>query len=132
MTAKVLLVDDTEFYQRAYKNKLLPEGFLVTTANNGVEALKCLSQEAPDVILLDLMMPVMDGFKVLQAVKADARLQKIPVIIFSAKGATEEVEQAIKLGAADFLIKATTTPNKVLEKIRQVLGQAASQKPGGA
>lgn len=124
MTAKVLLVDDTEFYQRAYKNKLMPEGYLVTTAGNGVEALKCLTQEVPDIILLDLMMPIMDGFKVLQAVKADARLQKIPVIIFSAKGATDEIEQAIKLGASDYLIKSTTTPNKVLEKIKQVLGQA--------
>jgi CheY-like chemotaxis protein len=123
MTGKVLLVDDTEFYQRAYKNKLMPEGYLVTTASNGVEALKCLTQEKPDIILLDLMMPIMDGFKVLQAVKADERLKDIPVIIFSAKGASEEIEQAIKLGACDFLIKATTTPNKVLEKIKQVLGQ---------
>ncbi len=127
MAGKVLLVDDTEFYQRAYKNKLATEGFLVTTAGNGVEALKCLSQEIPDVILLDLMMPVMDGFKVLQAVKADARLKSVPVIIFSAKGATDEIEQAIRLGAADFLVKATTTPNKVLEKIRQVLVQGNKQ-----
>jgi len=123
MQGKVLLVDDTEFYQRAYKNKLTPEGYLVTTANNGVEALKCLTQEVPDIILLDLMMPIMDGFKVLQAAKADARLQNVPVIIFSAKGATEEIEQAIKLGATDFLIKSTTTPNKVVDKIKQVLGE---------
>jgi CheY-like chemotaxis protein len=123
MAGKVLLVDDTEFYQRAYKNKLTVEGFLVTTAGNGIEAIACLSREVPDIILLDLMMPVMDGFKVLQAVKADDRLKAVPVVIFSAKGATEEVEQAIKLGASDFLVKATTTPNKVLEKIRQVLGQ---------
>jgi len=123
VSAHVLLVDDTEFYQRAYKNKLTPEGFLVTTAGNGAEALTMLAKEIPDVILLDLTMPVMDGFKVLQAIKADARLQAIPVIIFSAKGATDEIETAIKLGAHDYLIKATTTPNKVVEKIRQVLGQ---------
>ena len=123
MKGKVLLVDDTDFYLRAYKNKLTPEGYLVTTAANGVEALKYLTQDVPDIILLDLMMPVMDGFKVLQAAKADARLQNVPVIIFSAKGATEEIEQAIKLGATDYLIKSTTTPNKVLDKIRQVLGE---------
>lgn len=121
MAGKILLVDDTEFYQRAYKNKLMPEGFLVTTAGNGVEALKCLAQEVPDVILLDLMMPVMDGFKVLQAVKADARLKHIPVVIFSAKGVPDEIEKAIKLGASDYLVKSTTTPNKVLEKIKQIL-----------
>ena len=126
MAGKILLVDDTEFYQRAYKNKLTPEGYLVTTASNGLEALKCLSNEIPDIILLDLMMPVMDGFKVLQAVKSDERLKAIPVIIFSAKGAPEEIEKAIKLGASDFLIKATTTPNKVLDKIKQVLNKTGS------
>ena len=121
MKGKILLVDDTEFYLRAYKNKLTPEGYIVTTASNGVEALKCLSQEVPDLILLDLMMPIMDGFKVLQAVKSNDRLKAVPVIIFSAKGASEEVEKAIKLGADDFLIKATTNPNKVLAKITEVL-----------
>jgi CheY-like chemotaxis protein len=126
MAGKVLLVDDTEFYQKAYKTKLTVEGFLVTTAGNGIEAIACLSREVPDIILLDLMMPVMDGFKVLQAVKSDDRLKAVPVVIFSAKGAPEEVEQAIRLGASDFLVKATTTPNKVLEKIRQVLGRTKS------
>lgn len=118
---KVLIVDDTEFYQRAYKNKLLTSGYTATVANNGVEALKAIMTDRPDLILLDLMMPVMDGFKVLQAVRANPDLASIPIIVFSAKGASEEISKALEAGATDFLVKATTTPNRVLEKIKELL-----------
>lgn len=121
MKEKVLIVDDTEFYQKAYKNKLLSAGYITSVANNGVEALKALTTDKPDLILLDLMMPIMDGFKVLQTVKANPNLQNIPVIVFSAKGASEEISKALQAGASDFLVKATTTPNKVVEKIKEVL-----------
>lgn len=121
MKEKVLIVDDTEFYQKAYKNKLLSAGYITSVANNGVEALKALTTDKPDLILLDLMMPIMDGFKVLQTVKANPNLQNIPVIVFSAKGASEEISKALQAGASDFLVKATTTPNRVVEKIKEVL-----------
>lgn len=121
MKEKVLIVDDTEFYQKAYQNKLLSAGYITSVANNGVEALKALTTDKPDLILLDLMMPIMDGFKVLQTVKANPNLQNIPVIVFSAKGASEEISKALQAGASDFLVKATTTPNKVVEKIKAVL-----------
>lgn len=121
MMEKVLIVDDTEFYQKAYQNKLLSAGYIASVANNGVEALKALTTDKPDLILLDLMMPIMDGFKVLQTVKANPNLQNIPVIVFSAKGASEEISKALQAGASDFLVKATTTPNKVVEKIKAVL-----------
>lgn len=121
MKEKVLIVDDTEFYQKAYQNKLLSAGYITSVANNGVEALKVLTTDRPDLILLDLMMPVMDGFKVLQTVKANPNLQNIPIIVFSAKGASEEISKALQAGANDFLVKATTTPNKVVEKIKEVL-----------
>lgn len=121
MKEKILIVDDTEFYQKAYQSKLLSSGYLARVANNGVEALKALTLEKPDLILLDLMMPVMDGFKVLQAVRANPDLKAVPVIVFSAKGASDEIAKAYEAGANDFLIKATTTPNKVVEKIKEIL-----------
>jgi CheY-like chemotaxis protein len=124
MKERILIVDDTEFYQRAYQNKLLSAGYLTRVANNGVEALKALTVEKPDLILLDLMMPIMDGFKVLQAVRANPDLQGVPVIVFSAKGASDEISKALEAGANDFLVKATTTPNKVIERIKETL-----QKP---
>lgn len=94
----------------------------MTAANNGIEGLKALAADKPDLVLLDLMMPVMDGFKVLQTMKADVNLKDIPVIVSSGKGAPDEVEKAIKMGAADFLVKATTPPNKVVTKIQKLFG----------
>ena len=123
MKKKILMVDDTEFYRKAYTNKLSMEGYLVTTASDGIQAIKALSQDKPDLVLLDLIMPGMDGFKVLQSMKANPNLQSIPVVVFSAKGVTDEISKAISLGASDFLVKATTTPNKVVEKIKGILGQ---------
>jgi CheY-like chemotaxis protein len=119
---KILLVDDTEFYRKTYSIKLTTEGYWVTSASNGVEALKAVATDKPDLVLLDLNMPVLDGFKVLQAMKADPNLKQIPVVVFSAKGVEEEISKAITNGATDFLVKATTTPNKVVEKIKSILG----------
>ena len=125
MRDKILLVEDSKVIQQMYRNKLIFEQFNVLTADNGMEAIKILSQEKPDLILLDLMMPIMDGYKVLQVVKTDPRLANIPVLVFSAKGQSEEVEKALNLGAAGYIVKATTKPNEVVEQIRKVL----SQKP---
>ncbi len=125
MRDKILLVEDSKVVQQMYRNKLTFEQFNVLTADNGMEAIKILSQEKPDIILLDLMMPIMDGYKVLQVVKTDPRLANIPVLVFSAKGQSEEVEKALNLGAAGYIVKATTKPNEVVDQIRKVL----SQKP---
>jgi CheY-like chemotaxis protein len=121
MKGNVLIVDDTEFYRKVYMTKLLSAGYLTRVATNGIEALKAMMTQKPDLILLDLIMPEMDGFKVLQAVRASPALNKIPVIVFSSKGAAEEIQKALQAGANDFLIKSTTTPNKVIEKIESYL-----------
>ncbi|MDC4226773.1 MAG: response regulator [Candidatus Manganitrophus sp.] len=94
MKEKVLIVDDTEFYQKAYKNKLLSAGYITSVANNGVEALKALTTDKPDLILLDLMMPIMDGFKVLQTVKANPNLQKYPDDRFFRQGCQRRDQQS--------------------------------------
>lgn len=125
MRYKILLVEDSKVVQQMYRNKLTIEQFSVITADNGMDAIKALSQEKPDIILLDLMMPIMDGFKVLQIIKSDPKLKNIPVLVFSAKGQPEEVEKALNLGAEGYIIKATTKPNEVIEKIKSIL----SQKP---
>jgi DNA-binding response OmpR family regulator len=125
---KVLLVEDSPAIQAIYKNKLTQEQFQVITANNGMEAIKVLSQERPDIILLDLMMPVMDGYKVLQVVKTDSKLSMIPVIVFSAKGQPEEIEKALSLGAAGYIVKAVTKPNEVVDRIKAVLNQTPARQ----
>jgi DNA-binding response OmpR family regulator len=117
----VLLVEDSKAVQQLYRNKLVLEQFRVITADNGMEAIKALSSERPDIILLDLMMPIMDGYKVLQVVKTDPKLSKIPVLVFSAKGQPEEVEKALNLGAAGYIVKATTKINEVIDRIRTTI-----------
>jgi CheY-like chemotaxis protein len=118
---KVLFVDDTLQFQKIYKSKLMTEGFKVTTASNGVEALKCLAAEVPDIVLLDINMPIMDGFKVLSAMRANPAQAEVPVLVFSARGNEEEVSQAIELGANGFLVKSTTTPNDVVQRVKDEL-----------
>ncbi|MCX5720183.1 MAG: response regulator [Nitrospirae bacterium] len=128
MREKILLVEDSKSLQQIYKTKLTYEQFHVLTADNGMEAIKILSQEKPDLILLDLMMPLMDGYKVLQVVKTDPKLAHIPVLVFSAKGQSEEVEKALNLGAAGYVVKATTKPNEVVERIRKILSEQPKVK----
>jgi len=123
MRNTILLVEDSKVVQQMYRNKLTFENFNVLTADNGMEAIKLLSKEKPDIILLDLMMPVMDGYKVLQVIKTDPKLSAVPVLVFSAKGQPEEVEKALNLGAAGYIVKATTKPNDVVKQIRKVLDQ---------
>ncbi len=128
MRNKILLVEDSKAVQQMYRNKLTIEQFQVTTADNGMEAVKKLSEDEPDLILLDLMMPIMDGYKVLQVVKTNPKLAKIPVLVFSAKGQPEEVEKALNLGASGYIVKSTTKPNEVVERIRAVMEQQPEEQ----
>ncbi len=94
---KILVVDDTVMFQRIHAAKLSSEGFRVKTAGDGVEALNHLKNEAVDLIPLDLMMPVMDGFEVLEKPRESSESAKIPVIVFSSRGRAEEIERAVDL-----------------------------------
>ena len=121
---KILVVDDTKMYQTIYKTKLMSEGFEVKVAGNGAEAIKILLEEAFDLVLLDLTMPLMDGFKVLQAIKENPKLSSIIVIVFSSRGQPQEIEKAVNLGANGYLVKSTTPPNEVVKKVKELLGGA--------
>lgn len=128
MKYQVLLVEDSKAIQQMYRNKLMMEQFAVVTADNGMEAIKALSLSRPDIILLDLMMPIMDGYKVLQVVKTDQKFKDIPVLVFSAKGQSDEIEKALSLGAAGYIVKSVTKPNEVVEKIRAALTKKPAEQ----
>ena len=128
MKYQVLLVEDSKAIQQMYRNKLMMEQYAVVTADNGMEAIRALSLSKPDIILLDLMMPIMDGYKVLQVVKTDPKLKDIPVLVFSAKGQSDEIERALSLGAAGYIVKSITKPNEVVEKIRATLTQKPAEQ----
>ena len=128
MKYQVLLVEDSKAIQQMYRNKLMIEQYAVVTADNGMEAIRALSLSKLDIILLDLMMPIMDGYKVLQVVKTDPKLKDIPVLVFSAKGQSDEIERALSLGAAGYIVKSITKPNEVVEKIRATLSQKPAEQ----
>ncbi len=119
---KVLLVEDDTMIIKMYDRKLTMDGFEVFSSFNGEEGLEILSREIPDVILLDIMMPKMNGFEMLKRVKADSRYKDIPVIILTNLGdRSEDVKKSKELGASDHLVKANTALRDISAKIKEIL-----------
>jgi DNA-binding response OmpR family regulator len=118
---KVLVVEDDTFLAGMYLTKLSLEGFEVELASDGREGLKKAKEWLPDVILLDIVLPVMDGFGVLENVKKDSSTRDIPVMLLTNLGQRNDVERGLSLGAADYLIKAHFMPSEVIEKIKRLL-----------
>ena len=119
--AKVLVIEDDTFLRELIVQKLDKEGYEVTEALDGEEGVKQVKTQRPDIILLDLILPGVDGFEVLRQIKEDDATAKIPVLILSNLGQKEDIEKGMKLGAKDFLIKAHFTPGEIIEKIKKIL-----------
>ena len=122
---KILLIEDDKFLRELIIKKLGNEGFEVAEAADGEEGLTRLKEQKPDLVLLDLMLPGIDGFEVLRRAKGDNELSSIPIVILSNLGQQEDVQKGVELGAADYLIKAQFTPGEIVAKIKAVL------QPGG-
>lgn len=118
---KILIVEDDKFLRELIVKKLVKENFETVEANDGEEGFKMILSEKPDLILLDLILPGIDGFEVLSRVKADDSLKNIPVIVLSNLGQREDVEKCVKLGATDYMVKAHFTPIEIIEKVKTVL-----------
>jgi len=121
MSKKILIIEDDKFLRELIVKKLVKEGYEISEAVDGEEGVKKVKEEKPDLVLLDLILPGIDGFEVLSRTKEDPALSQIPVIILSNLGQKEEVERGLKLGAIDYLIKAHFTPGEIIEKIRAIL-----------
>lgn len=118
---KIFVVEDDSFVMDIYRTKLIQEGFEVDTAENGMEALKKLEEIKPDLILLDIIMPYVDGLEVLKKVREKEKTKDVPVILLTNLSQKEEINQGLALGANDYLIKSHFTPSEVLEKINKYL-----------
>lgn len=128
--AKILLVDDDQLLTRMYQKKLENDGYIVATAENGVDALQKLIDFTPDLILLDVMMPQMNGLEALKRLKENAQTQNIPVIILTNLGASEEdIQRGLELGAVAYIVKASNRPAVVVEKIKEILGGYVRELP---
>lgn len=118
---RVLLVEDDGFLASIYAQKLELEGFDVSFATNGEDGLKLAHKDHPDLVLLDLLMPKMDGFEMLEKLKADDETKGIPVLVLTNLGQKEDVERCIKLGAAGYVIKAHSLPHETVRRIKEIL-----------
>ncbi len=116
--AKILIIEDDKFLRELIVRKLNQENFDVVEAVDGEEGIKKIKETTPDLLLLDLILPGMDGFEVLSKIKEDPATASIPVVILSNLGQREDVERGLKLGAVDYLVKAHFTPNEIIEKVK--------------
>jgi DNA-binding response OmpR family regulator len=120
-TRRILLAEDDRFLRKAAETALKRQGFTVLAAVDGEEALRMARTEAPDLILLDLIMPKLQGFEVLRALKADAATAAIPVIILSNLGQDSDVKQAMEAGAAGYFVKANLSLQDLVKQVGEML-----------
>lgn len=118
---KILLIEDDKFFQKFYSTKLAENKIEVEVAGDGEEGLRKMRSVNPDLVLLDLIMPKMDGFAVLTARSQDKNLKKIPVIVFSTLGQEKDVQNAQKLGANDYINKSLFDFKSMVNTIDRVM-----------
>ncbi len=119
--SKILVVEDDSFLLQMYATKLETEEYKVFTASTGGEALRLVEKEDIDLILLDLNLPEVDGFNVLEELKSNSKTKHIPVLVLTNFSQKEDIDRCLDLGAEDFLIKAHFVPAEVIEKIKKIL-----------
>ncbi len=120
MKKTILLVEDDPFLIDIYTTKL-EEDFNVKVAKNGKEGLKMVKEKVPDLLLLDIVLPQMDGWQVLIELRKDKKLEKMPVVVLSNLGQKTEIDKGLGLGVTKYLIKAHFTPTEVVEEIKKIL-----------
>lgn len=119
---KILVVEDDGMISSMYKTKFEADGFEVLIAADGASGLEIAKQEKPDMVMLDVILPQLDGFSVLEEIKKDKALKATPVIMLTNLSTEEDKIKGEKLGALDYLVKASLTPGQVSSKIKKVLG----------
>jgi DNA-binding response OmpR family regulator len=125
---RILVVDDEIYIVHILDFSLGMEGYEVLTALDGEQALERLKSDKPDLVVLDIMMPKLDGYEVCRAIKSDPDTRHIPVILLSAKGRNVDQKMGFDVGADDYITKPFS-PRKLVERINSLLGQAVSERP---
>jgi len=123
MAKKILLIEDEKLMIELLEKKLIQEGYKISVAKDGKEGLDKMNETRPDLILLDIIMPQMGGFEVMEKMNKDTDLKKIPVIVISNSGQPVELDRAKRLGARDWLIKTEFDPQEVVDKVIKQIGK---------
>ena len=123
---KILLVEDEEMLANMYEVKFQNEGFILIKALDGMQGLELGKQEKPDFILLDIIMPKMDGFSVLKSLKEDPATKAIPVMLLTNLGQDEDVKRGKELGSVGYLVKANVTPSEVVDAVKKEIAKWAN------
>ncbi|MBM3250862.1 MAG: response regulator [Candidatus Nealsonbacteria bacterium] len=118
---KILIIEDDKFLRELIGQKLNKESYEIFEAVDGEEGIKKIKGKKPDLVLLDIILPGINGFEVLDKMKENTVLSRIPVIILSNLGHKDDVEKGLKMGANDYLIKAHFTPDQIIEKVKTIL-----------
>jgi DNA-binding response OmpR family regulator len=118
---KILIVEDDGMLQKALQEFLLAEGFETLSALNGEDGIRMGKEGKPDLILLDIILPKVNGYEVLKTLKSDESTKNIPIIILTNLGSLNDVEKALEFGATTYLIKSDYKLEEVANKIKEVL-----------
>lgn len=118
---KILVIEDDKMICSMYKAKFEDDGFEVFAANDGIEGLEVARKEELDIIMLDIILPQLDGFSVLEELKKNVKTKKVPVVMLTNLGTNEDKEKGERLGAAGYLVKANLTPAQVSKEIKKYL-----------
>lgn len=124
----ILIIEDDDFFRELIRKKLTSKDFSFLEAVNGETGIEMMKEKKPDLVLLDLLLPNIDGFEVVTQIKSDPEISNIPIIVLSNLGQKEDIDRALKLGASDYLIKSQFDIDQVIEKITNVL-QSVPEKP---
>lgn len=117
---KILLVEDDPLLIDIYTTKLKERGFDVVVVDSGEKVLEAIREKKPDIVMLDIVLPNQDGWSILSQIKKDKDLKSTKIVVLSNLGQKEEVEKGLKLGAAQYLIKAHYTPSQVVKEIEKL------------
>ena len=125
--AKILLIEDDTTLSKMYERKFTTDGFEVVTAFDGIEGLAKTTSEKPDLVLLDIMLPKLDGLAVFKKMRSQTETFNTPVILLTNFGQEDTVMECFKLGAVDYLLKADVTPQQVVEKVEKFLAEQTNK-----
>ena len=125
---KILIIEDDPFLSEMYATKFTQNGFKIEVAIDGKSGLDKIKEFKPDLILLDIVLPKMDGFTVLSKIKKDPQLKDVPVVLLTNLGQKSEVEKGLSLGAEEYIIKAHYTPTAVVNRVKEILEDLEKRK----